>query len=76
MFFISSGFPASVSVCCSEMESLGKPALCCRGSIDKCLKKHRASFLIRGIASPIRAGTIGVGLIFDLNERDFLDPSV
>lgn len=66
LFFIDSGFLGC--------DGLGKPPLCCRGSIGKCLKKHRASFSIKGIASPIRAATIGVGLIFDLNERDFLDP--
>lgn len=66
LFVINSGFLGC--------DGLGKPALCCRGSIGKCLKKHRASFFIKGIASPIRAATIGVGLIFDLNERDFLDP--
>lgn len=56
--------------------ALKKTAVCCGCSIDRCLKKHCASFFIKRIASPIRKGTIGVGLIFDLNERDFLDPSV
>lgn len=45
------------------------PAVCSGCSVDKCLKKHCASFFIKGIASPIRQGTIGVGLMLDLNER-------
>lgn len=64
-----------MSVCAAQVDRLGEPALCCRAGIDECLKQHRASFFIKGIASPKRAGTIGVGLIFDLNERDFSDPS-
>lgn len=61
-------------MCAAQVDGLGVPALCCRVGVGKCLKKHHASFFIKGIASPKRAGTIGVGLIFDLNERDFLDP--
>lgn len=68
LFFIKAGFPASVSLGCLETDRLEG----C--SIDKCFQKHCASFFIKGIASPIRQGTIGAALILDLNERDFLDP--
>lgn len=66
-----------MSVCADQSWiAVNKPAVCCRWSIDKYLEKHHAPFFIKGIASLIRKGTIGAGLIFDLNERDFLDPLV